>query len=179
MSWGDVWSVDSGYGLICAIRSKSPRCCAEGVVTTVKVGSSTAAPGGKLLLNRALVCEQPVHGVAEIVFVGLGHAEVLRQRGAVPLPGGGQLGVGTEDTGGDHGQHPLAIPRFRAEVSRWERAGVAAPWTLRLWVPGGTVARHPDPSVQRFVGTPSMASPARILAAALNARVASHPLSSR
>jgi predicted NAD/FAD-dependent oxidoreductase len=66
----------------------------------------------------------------------------------------------------DHGAQYFTArdPAFRAEVSRWERASVAAPWTPRLQVLGGAVARHPDPSVQRFVGTPSMVSPAGFLA---------------
>jgi predicted NAD/FAD-dependent oxidoreductase len=70
----------------------------------------------------------------------------------------------------DHGAQYFTArdPAFRAEVSRWKRAGVADLWTPRLQVLGSAVARHPDPSVQRFVGTPSMAAPARLLASGLH-----------
>jgi hypothetical protein len=66
----------------------------------------------------------------------------------------------------DHGAQYFTArdPSFRAEVGRWELAGLAARWTPRLQVLGGALPRHPDPSVQRFVGTPTMGSPARFLA---------------
>ncbi len=84
-------------------------------------------------------------------------------------PGGRMSTRRGDDWQCDHGAQYFTArdPAFRAEVSRWERAGAAAPWTPRLQVLGGTVHRHPDPSVQRFVGTPSMTSPARLLAAEL------------
>lgn len=49
---------------------------------------------------------------------------------------------------------------FRAEVARWQEAGVAAPWLARLasfdgqdWTPSAT-------ELERFVGTPRMTAPA-------------------
>jgi len=85
-------------------------------------------------------------------------------------PGGRMSTRRGDDWQCDHGAQYFTArdPSFRAEVSRWELAGVAAPWTPRLQVLGGAVPRHPDPSVQRFVGTPSMASPAGYLAEGLN-----------
>ena len=85
-------------------------------------------------------------------------------------PGGRMSTRRGDDWQCDHGAQYFTArdPSFRAEVGRWERANAAAPWTPRLQVLGGAVPRHPDPSVQRFVGTPSMASPARYLAEGLN-----------
>lgn len=71
-----------------------------------------------------------------------------------------------EDWQCDHGaqyftaRHPL----FRAEVERWQKAGVAAEWTPRLTVFGDNGGHEPDEGLQRFVGVPRMTSPARWLA---------------
>jgi hypothetical protein len=75
-----------------------------------------------------------------------------------------------EDWQCDHGAQYFTArhPDFRAEVERWVRAGVAATWAARLQVLGGTSARVPDATLQRFVGVPTMTAPARHLARALS-----------
>ncbi|SHG62855.1 NAD(P)/FAD-dependent oxidoreductase [Massilia sp. CF038] len=69
----------------------------------------------------------------------------------------------------DHGARFFTAddPGFRAEVARWERAGVAAPWypELRQIDAAGRVTR--GDAAERFVGTPGMSAPARMLASSL------------
>ena len=69
----------------------------------------------------------------------------------------------------DHGAQYFTArdPDFRAEVSRWQEAGVAGVWTPRLQILGGAGAHHPDPAVERFVGLPRMTAPASFLADSL------------
>ena len=69
----------------------------------------------------------------------------------------------------DHGAQYFTArdPAFRTEVARWQQAGVAALWTPRLQVLNDDSQRNPDASLERFVGTPRMTSPARLLADAL------------
>ena len=66
----------------------------------------------------------------------------------------------------DHGAQYFTArhPEFRAEVARWQQAGVAGPWLPRLKVVGGTSNHQPDPAVERFVGIPRMTAPGRLLA---------------
>ena len=66
----------------------------------------------------------------------------------------------------DHGAQYFTArhPEFRAEVARWQLAGVAGPWSPRLQVLGGTSSHQPDSAVQRFVGIPRMTAPGRFLA---------------
>lgn len=74
-----------------------------------------------------------------------------------------------DDWACDHGAQYFTArdARFRAELSRWLAAGVAAPWTPRLQVLGGLGDHHPDASIERWVGLPQMTAPARWLAAQL------------
>ncbi len=69
----------------------------------------------------------------------------------------------------DHGAQYFTArdPDFRAEVSRWVDAGVAALWTPRLQVLGSDPLRVPDPALERFVGLPRMTAPARLMADSL------------
>lgn len=69
----------------------------------------------------------------------------------------------------DHGAQYFTArqPVFRAEVARWQRAGVAALWRPRLQVLGGSSGHAPDPTLERFVGLPGMSAPGRLLAAGL------------
>lgn len=53
---------------------------------------------------------------------------------------------------------------FRAEVARWQAAGVAARWEPRLAVLGGEAQDFLEPQIERFVGVPRMTAPARFLA---------------
>lgn len=66
----------------------------------------------------------------------------------------------------DHGAQYFTArhPAFRAELARWQAAGVAAPWQPQLAVLGGLDNHHPDAGLERFVGTPRMTAPARFLA---------------
>lgn len=62
----------------------------------------------------------------------------------------------------DHGAQYFTArdPAFRAEVARWQKAGVAALWDARLASFDGTVWSNPATPLERFVGTPRMTSPA-------------------
>ena len=65
-------------------------------------------------------------------------------------------------------------PRFFAEVQRWINAGVAAEWAPELQVfgtlPDSLEVGASTSKPQRFVGTPRMTAPARLLADTLNLR---------
>ncbi|MFN9726926.1 NAD(P)/FAD-dependent oxidoreductase [Acidovorax sp.] len=78
-----------------------------------------------------------------------------------------------EDTAGlwqcDHGAQYFTArdPAFRAEVARWEAAGVASLWDARLTSFDGNTWSAPTTPLERFVGTPRMTSPAGWLASRL------------
>jgi renalase len=69
----------------------------------------------------------------------------------------------------DHGAQYFTArdPDFRNEVDRWARAGAAALWQPRLKSFDGRQWHHPQSALERFVGTPHMTAPARLLAADL------------
>jgi hypothetical protein len=73
----------------------------------------------------------------------------------------------------DHGAQYFTArnPDFRAEVARWQHAGVAASWRPRLHVLGDPSAHVPDPALERFVGLPRMSAPCRFLADGLDLEV--------
>ena len=62
----------------------------------------------------------------------------------------------------DHGAQYFTArdPAFRAEVARWQQAGVAALWNARLASFDGRAWTTPATPLERFVGTPRMTSPA-------------------
>lgn len=72
----------------------------------------------------------------------------------------------TEDPAGpwqcDHGAQYFTARSvaFRAEVARWQQAGVAALWDARLASFDGSTWFTPETPLERFVGTPRMTSPA-------------------
>ena len=70
----------------------------------------------------------------------------------------------------DHGARYFTAhdPRFMAEVSAWQRAGVAASWTPRLAVIDGEQSESSGAQPVRYVGVPRMTAPARYLADALS-----------
>ena len=71
-----------------------------------------------------------------------------------------------EDTAGpwqcDHGAQYFTArdATFRAEVARWQQAGVAALWDARLASFDGSTWSTPETPLERFVGAPRMTSPA-------------------
>ncbi|MDN2710030.1 FAD-dependent oxidoreductase [Janthinobacterium sp. SUN118] len=70
----------------------------------------------------------------------------------------------------DHGAQYFTArsAAFRAEVARWQLAGVAALWTPRLCLLAADGSAHaPAGPVERFVGMPRMNAPARWLASGL------------
>ncbi|WP_374690365.1 FAD-dependent oxidoreductase [Accumulibacter sp.] len=69
----------------------------------------------------------------------------------------------------DHGAQYFTArqPEFRAEVARWQRAGVAGQWQPRLWLFDGDAKAGREATVERFVGTPAMTASARHLARTL------------
>ncbi|MDO9597525.1 MAG: NAD(P)-binding protein [Azoarcus sp.] len=73
----------------------------------------------------------------------------------------------------DHGAQYFTArqPDFRAEVARWQHAGVAASWRPRLHILGDPSAHVPDPDLERFVGLPRMSAPCRFLADGLDIEV--------
>ena len=62
----------------------------------------------------------------------------------------------------DHGAQYFTArdATFRAEVARWQQAGVAALWDARLASFDGSSWSTPETQLERFVGTPRMTSPA-------------------
>ncbi|MBD9394365.1 NAD(P)/FAD-dependent oxidoreductase [Acidovorax sp. ACV01] len=72
----------------------------------------------------------------------------------------------------DHGAQYFTArdPAFRAEVARWQRAGVAAVWDARLASFDGSIWTTPHTPLERFVGTPRMTSPAAWLVQSLGDR---------
>jgi len=62
----------------------------------------------------------------------------------------------------DHGAQYFTArnPAFRAEVARWQQAGVAALWNARLASFDGNAWTTPATPLERLVGTPRMTSPA-------------------
>ena len=85
-----------------------------------------------------------------------------RSRGA-----GGRMSTRRcEDWQCDHGAQYFTArhPDFRAEVARWQQAGVAALWDPRLWLFDGDSPAGRESTVERFVGMPAMTTPARHLA---------------
>ena len=84
-------------------------------------------------------------------------------------PGGRMSTRRGDDWQCDHGAQYFTArdPRFRAEVARWNEAGVAARWDAQVaaFDAGGAVS--PCEPTERFVGTPRMSAPAAWLAASL------------
>ncbi len=65
----------------------------------------------------------------------------------------------------DHGAQYFTAqdPAFRAEVARWQKAGVAQLWAPRLQVLGGGNLSIQDQVMERFVGVPRMTTPAHFV----------------
>ena len=106
-------------------------------------------------------------------LAGLSCAQALLQAGhAVHVfdkargPSGRMSTRRAEDDNGpwqcDHGAQYFTArdPAFRAEVARWQQAGVAALWDARLASFDGNAWSTPATPLERFVGTPRMTSPA-------------------
>ena len=70
----------------------------------------------------------------------------------------------------DHGAQYFTAqhPDFKAEVSRWQAAGIAQAWEPRLKVFEEQPRHHKPNPVIRYVGTPTMTAPAQHLAQGLN-----------
>jgi len=66
----------------------------------------------------------------------------------------------------DHGAQYFTArdPGFRAEVARWQAAGVADVWPARLAVFNEADGQRSETRLERFVGVPRMTAPARFLA---------------
>ena len=66
----------------------------------------------------------------------------------------------------DHGAQYFTArdPAFRAEVARWEAAGVAGPWAAAVGAFDGDANLSACAAMERFVGIPRMTAPARWLA---------------
>ncbi|AWI80218.1 NAD/FAD-dependent oxidoreductase [Parazoarcus communis] len=106
-------------------------------------------------------------------LAGLSCASLLAQAGLRPVvfdksrgPGGRMSTRRGEGWQCDHGAQYFTArdPDFRAEVERWLQAGVAALWAPRLQVLGDESRHDADSGLERFVGTPRMTAPARLLA---------------
>ena len=110
-------------------------------------------------------------------IAGLSCATMLQQAGLeVSLfdkarsPGGRMSTRRGDDWQCDHGAQYLTArhAEFRAEVARWQQAGVADLWEPRLWRFDGDSREHRESTVERFVGIPAMTAPARYLASTLS-----------
>lgn len=106
-------------------------------------------------------------------LAGLSCAQALLQAGhTVHLfdksrgPSGRMSTRRAEDDNGpwqcDHGAQYFTArdPQFRAEVARWQQAGVAALWDARLTSFDGSAWTTPATPLERFVGAPRMTAPA-------------------
>ncbi|MEY3668367.1 MAG: hypothetical protein RL572_1907 [Pseudomonadota bacterium] len=90
----------------------------------------------------------------------------------------------SEDWQCDHGAQYFTArdPLFHAEVQRWMAAGAAALWTPRMRVfdrAEAAAGRVHVASVERFVGTPGMTAPGRLLAQGLRVHTQCHVASLR
>ena len=112
-------------------------------------------------------------------IAGLSCAKALQQAGLkVSLfdkgrgPGGRMSTRRGDDWQCDHGAQYFTArhAEFRAEVARWQQAGVADLWEPRLWRFDGDSREHRESTVERFVGTPAMTAPARYLASTLSVK---------
>lgn len=110
-------------------------------------------------------------------IAGLSCATALRQAGlAVTVfeksraPAGRMSTRRADDWQCDHGAQYFTAPdaAFRAEVARWQAAGVASLWQPTLAVIGDAALHNTSASLERFVGTPRMTAPARWLASTLS-----------
>lgn len=78
----------------------------------------------------------------------------------------------------DHGAQYFTAQSeaFRGELARWEAAGVAQRWAVRLRVLDEAQGpwREPSAHTERYVGVPSMAAPAQFLAQTLAVQLGAH-----
>lgn len=120
---------------------------------------SLATPPTIAILGAGLAglsCAQALHQAGHTVHV------FDKARG----PSGRMSTRRAEDAHGpwqcDHGAQYFTArdPAFRAEVARWQQAGVAALWDARLASFDGSAWSTPATPLERFVGTPRMTSPA-------------------
>jgi renalase len=129
---------------------------------------------------------QPHVAVIGAGIAGLSCATLLQQAGIrVTLfeksrGAGGRMSTRRlDDWQCDHGAQYFTArdANFQVEVARWQQAGVAGLWEPRLHVMDidgqGLDSRASVSTVQRFVGTPRMNSPAAFLADGLSLRSAS------
>ena len=79
---------------------------------------------GEALLDALLARGEPVHGVVELVLVGIEEGELAGDgAGVLPEAGGGELGGGVEQALGDHGEDAVALAGGGGGRAR--RAGAA------------------------------------------------------
>ncbi len=128
---------------------------------------------------------QRAHLIPRIAIVGAGLAGLacasrLRAAGLQPTlfdksrgPAGRMSTRRGEGWQCDHGAQYFTArdPQFRAEVDRWQQAGVAAAWSPRLHIIGPEAGHRPEAGLERFVGLPGMTAPARWLAQGLDLRL--------
>lgn len=71
----------------------------------------------------------------------------------------------TEQTQWDHGAQYFTARdrRFKSEVHRWVNAAAAATWPIDIAVIGEAETHTKEANLLRYVGTPSMTSPAKLL----------------
>ena len=76
----------------------------------------------------------------------------------------------TQDWSADHGAQYFTArdPRFIKEVQRWRQAGIADIWTPKLKVYEGKAWCDSSSQETRYVGTPNMNSPGKLLAQELS-----------
>jgi renalase len=119
----------------------------------------------------------PHYAVIGAGIAGLSCASVLRRAGFDVTvfeksrgPGGRMSTRRGDDWACDHGAQYFTArdPVFHAEVERWQRQGAVALWQPRLKVFEGGQIRDTAGAVARYVGTPGMTGPARLLAQGLD-----------
>jgi renalase len=114
------------------------------------------------MIEKATMNPAPHLALIGAGIAGLSCATLLQQAGLEVSLFDKSRGVGGrmstrrgDDWQCDHGAQYFTArhPDFRAEVARWQRAGVAGLWEPRLWLFDGDSPAGRESTVERFVGT--------------------------
>ena len=136
---------------------------------TMSVGTNISTPHTVAVIGAGLAGLSCAHALLQA-----GHAVHVFDKARGPS---GRMSTrrGEDEHGAwqcDHGAQYFTArdPAFRAEVARWQQAGAAALWDARLASFDGSTWTTSHTTLERFVGTPRMTSPAAWLAQNLSER---------
>ena len=114
---------------------------------------------GQSLLDLGLTGQEPIQGLVEVVFGGVGYVQFVGQGGGVPEPGSGQFGARMQETFGDHGHHEVALgaglggeQRIEAEATHGAEHGLdVTVGEGAVDLEGGEVGRNFSPASERRI----------------------------